>query len=70
MLYLDQNWLAVGAYVANLKKGLAGEGPKDRAGTKKDAEPNTAVQKAVECVAEDLDMYMQHDEVCQYGDLS
>lgn len=70
MLYLDQNWLAVGAYIANLKKGLAGEGPKDRAGTKKDAEPNTAVQRAVECVAEDLDIYMQHDEVCQYGDLS
>jgi hypothetical protein len=37
-------------------------------GTKKDAKPNTAVQKAVECVAEDLDVYMQHDEVCQYGD--
>jgi len=36
--------------------------------SKKGAKPSTAVQKAVECVAEDLDMYMQHDEVCQYGD--
>lgn len=62
IVYQDETWPSLGAYIAHLQRELASEGPETEVGTKEDANQNARTKNAVECAEGHLDMEMDCSE--------